>query len=131
MCVSVSVCLALTAERTDVQTWILACRSSGKISRSSLKVKVIGQRSTSPGQTNNCISSVDPPVCVLCLVSHLRLTGMLPVRCLYILDPASRYIPILLFIYICHHCTSLLDKLSDEDHSFWLEIIIHFAQYEW
>ena len=44
--------LALTAERTDVQTWILACRSSGRASRSSSKVKVIGQRSRSPGQKN-------------------------------------------------------------------------------
>ena len=44
------VCLALTAERTDIQTLILACRSSGRIYRSSLKVKVTGQRSRSPGQ---------------------------------------------------------------------------------
>ena len=37
-------------ERTDVQTFIFVCRSSGRPSRSSLKVKVIGQRSRSPGQ---------------------------------------------------------------------------------
>ena len=52
LCVILSVCLALTAERTDIQTCILACRSSGRISRSSSKVKVIGQRSRSPGQKN-------------------------------------------------------------------------------
>ena len=52
VCLSVrlSICLALTAERTDVQTLILAWRSSGRLSRSSSKVKVIGQRSRSPGQ---------------------------------------------------------------------------------
>ncbi len=41
VCMWVCVCLALTAEQTDIQTWILACRSSGIISRSSSKV--IGQ----------------------------------------------------------------------------------------
>ena len=40
----------LTAERTSIQTWFLVCRSSGRISRSSSKVKVIGQRSRSLGQ---------------------------------------------------------------------------------
>ncbi len=45
-----SVCLALTAKRTDIRTWFSVCRSSGRISRSSSKVKVIGQRSMSPGQ---------------------------------------------------------------------------------
>ncbi len=52
VCVSVCVCvrLTLTAKRMDIQTWISVCRSSGRISRSSLKVKVIGQRSRSLGQ---------------------------------------------------------------------------------
>ncbi len=51
VCVSVSVSVTtLMAKRTDIQTWISACRSSGRISRSSLKVKVIGQRSRSLGQ---------------------------------------------------------------------------------
>ena len=53
-CVSVWVCLSvrltLLAKRTDIRTWILAYRSSGRISRSSSKVKLIGQRSWSPGQ---------------------------------------------------------------------------------
>ena len=44
--VSVCVCLALTGERPDIRTWISTGRSSGRISRS---VKVIGQRSRSPG----------------------------------------------------------------------------------
>ncbi len=48
--VSVSVCLTLMAERTDTLNWILACRSSGRISRSNSNVKVIGQKSRSPGQ---------------------------------------------------------------------------------
>ncbi len=48
--VCVCVCLALTGERTNIRTWILVWRSSGRISSSSLKVKVIGQRSRSPGQ---------------------------------------------------------------------------------
>ena len=38
------------------------------------------------GQTKNCILSVDPSVCVPCLVRHLRLTGMLPVTCLFVYD---------------------------------------------
>ncbi len=53
VCVCVSVCLCvttLTAKRTDIQTWISVCRSSWRISRSSSKVKVIGQRSRSLGQ---------------------------------------------------------------------------------
>ena len=48
-----SVCLSvttLTAERTNIRTWFLVCRLSGRISRSGLKVKVVGQRSRSPGQ---------------------------------------------------------------------------------
>ncbi len=49
LCVGVSV-TTLMAKRTDIQTWIPACRSSGRISRSSSKVKVIGQRSRSLGQ---------------------------------------------------------------------------------
>ena len=52
-CVCVCVCLSvttLTSERTDIRTWFLVCRSSGRISRSSSKVKVVGQRSRSPGQ---------------------------------------------------------------------------------
>ncbi len=48
--ICVYVCLALTSERTNIQTWILVWTSSGRISRSSSKVKVIGQRSRSPGQ---------------------------------------------------------------------------------
>ncbi len=50
LCVCPSICLTLPAKRTNTQTWILAKRYSGRISRSSLKVKVIGQRSRSPGQ---------------------------------------------------------------------------------
>ncbi len=45
VCVILSVCLTLTVEWTDVQTWILVCRSSGRIPRSALKVKVKGHRS--------------------------------------------------------------------------------------
>ena len=45
--VCLSVCLALTAKRTDIWNWFSACRSSGRISKSILKVKVIGQRSRS------------------------------------------------------------------------------------
>ena len=49
LCVSVCVCITtLKAEQTDIQTWILAWRSSGRISRSSLWVK--GQRSRWRGQ---------------------------------------------------------------------------------
>ena len=48
--VCLCVCLSLMAKRTDVWTWFLAGRSNGRISRSSLKVKVISQRSSSPGQ---------------------------------------------------------------------------------
>ena len=33
------------AQRTDIQTWNLVSRSRGRISRSSLKIKVIGHRS--------------------------------------------------------------------------------------
>ena len=39
VCVCVCVCVSittLTAKRTDIRTWISACRSSGRISRSSL-----------------------------------------------------------------------------------------------
>ena len=39
-----SVCLGITDERTDVQTLILACRSSARISRSSSKVKGQGHQ---------------------------------------------------------------------------------------
>ncbi len=49
---SVCLCVRLTllAERIDIQTWIMAWMSSGRISRSSLLVKVVGQRSRSWGQ---------------------------------------------------------------------------------
>ncbi len=51
LCVCASVCpsvrLTILAEWTDIQYWILACRSSLSISRLSLNVKVIGQRSRS------------------------------------------------------------------------------------
>ncbi len=46
VCLCVCVCLSvttLTGERTDIWTWFFVCRSSGRISRSNLKVKVIGQ----------------------------------------------------------------------------------------
>ncbi len=46
--VCVSVCLTILAKRTDIQACISACRSRLKVSRSSYKVKVIGQRSRSP-----------------------------------------------------------------------------------
>ena len=49
VCTYACVCLTLTGKRTDIQTWFLAWRSSGRISRSSSKVKVIGQRSRSQG----------------------------------------------------------------------------------
>ena len=53
--------LTLGTEWTDIRSWILAWRSSGRISRSSSKIKVIGQRSRSPGQKMfhccfNCLS---------------------------------------------------------------------------
>ncbi len=45
------VCVAtLTAERTDIQIWLFVCRSSGRISRSSSKIKGIGQMSRSWGK---------------------------------------------------------------------------------
>ncbi len=51
VCLSVCVCVTtLTAKRTDIHTWISLCRSSGRISRSSSKIKVIVQRSKSLGQ---------------------------------------------------------------------------------
>ncbi len=51
VCVCVCLCVTtLTAKRTDIQTRISVCRSSGRISRSSSKVKVIGQGSRSLGQ---------------------------------------------------------------------------------
>ncbi len=51
VCVCVCLCVTtLTAKRTDIQTCISVCRSSERISRSSSKVKVIGQRSRSLGQ---------------------------------------------------------------------------------
>ena len=50
VCVWVWVCVLL---QIDIQTWILACRSSGRICRSSWKVKVIGQSLRSPGQKQN------------------------------------------------------------------------------
>ncbi len=50
LCVCLCVRLTLTAKRMDIQTWISVCRSSGRISRSSSMVKVIGQRSKSLGQ---------------------------------------------------------------------------------
>ncbi len=40
--VCVSVCLSLTAECPNIQTWILAFRPSGRISRSSSRDNVIG-----------------------------------------------------------------------------------------
>ncbi len=46
VCEIVYVCECVTilpAERTDIRTWILACRSSGRKCRSSLKVKAKGQ----------------------------------------------------------------------------------------
>ncbi len=43
VCVCLCICLALTTEPSGVQTWILACRSSGVISRPSSKVNVKGQ----------------------------------------------------------------------------------------
>ncbi len=52
VCVCVSVCLsvsALTAEPFDIQTRNLVEALTLQISRMSLKVKVIGQRSRSPG----------------------------------------------------------------------------------
>ncbi len=36
-------CLTVTAQQTDLHNWILACRSSGGISRSTSEVKVTGQ----------------------------------------------------------------------------------------
>ncbi len=51
VCLCVRVCVTtLLAKWTDIWTWISGCRSSGWISRSSSKVKVIDQRSRSPGQ---------------------------------------------------------------------------------
>ncbi len=50
----VSVRLTIPAKRTDIQTWILAWRSSGSISRSSSMVKVPGQRSRSRSQGQKC-----------------------------------------------------------------------------
>ncbi len=51
MCLCVCLCVTtLTGKRTDRQTWISVCRSSGRISRLSSKVKVIGQRSRSLGR---------------------------------------------------------------------------------
>ncbi len=43
VCLCVCVCLSVTTLRTNRQTWMLVCRSSGRISRSSSKVKVKGQ----------------------------------------------------------------------------------------
>ncbi len=51
--VLVWVCVTtLRTEQTDTWTSISASRSSGRISRSSSKVKVVRQRSRSPGQNN-------------------------------------------------------------------------------
>ncbi len=51
VCVCVCLCVTtLTAKWTSIQNWILVCWSSGRISRSSSKVKVIGQRSRSLDQ---------------------------------------------------------------------------------
>ncbi len=48
--VNLSFYLAILAERTDMQTWILACRSCLMVSRSGWKVKDLDQKSRSQDQ---------------------------------------------------------------------------------